>query len=195
MSAYYPGYTYLFASTSNKQEAPYLVRLRKEYIKAVLQDLHDIAHHVYALLENLPETRFAIVRYHDYVRTQIRPHTLSESDSLTIDLFHRHYNLLHESDEFRVRFYKEVFYYEQGFTPHTLEIIYRNYLKDLCENGLRENKPVRLTTDLIRRHGLTEVDASIVGAYVRENNANLAADIQAKYNVLSNLDCIKKEKR
>lgn len=100
--------------------------------------------------------------------------------------------MIHESDEFRVRFYKEVFYYEQGFTPHTLEIIYRNYLKDICASGLRENKPMLLTPDLIRRYGLTEADASIVTTYIQETNANLAADIQTEYSVLSNLDCIKK---
>lgn len=192
MTVYYPGYTYLFATCGENQSAPYFRKLRKDYIKAVLQDLHDIAHHVFVLLENLPENRFAIVRYHDHVCRTIRPDTIFESDSFTIGSFCRHFELLHESDEFYVRFYTEVFYYEQSFTPHTLEIVYRHCLKYLCKQKLRENMPVCLTPGLIRKYGLTETDAKKACAYICENNTNVAADVQAEYDALSNLYCVKK---
>lgn len=192
MTVYYPGYTYLFATCGENQPAPYFRRLRKKYIRAVLQDLHDIAHHVYILLENLPENRFVIVRYNDHVRQIIRPDTALESDSFTIGSFYQHFDSLHEFDEFRVRFYTEVFYYEQSFTSHTLEIVYRHYLKYLCQEKLRNNAPVCLTTELIRSYGLTETDAKKACAYIHEYNADIAADVQAEYNALSNLECIKK---
>lgn len=192
MTVYYRGYTYLFATCGGNQSAPCFRKLRKSYIRAVLQDLHDMAHHVFVMLANLPEKRFAIVRHHDHVRRIIRPDTALESDSFTVDMFYRHFELLHESDGFHVRFYTEVFYYEQSFTPHTLEIVYRHYLKYLCRQKLRENTPVCLTPGLIRQYGLTETDAKKAGAYIREYNSDIAADVQAEYDALSNLDCIKK---
>lgn len=192
MIVYYPGYTYLFATCGENQSAPYFRRLKKHYIRAVLQDLHDLAHHVFVLLENLPANHFAIVRYHDHVRRIIRPYTAFESDSFTIDMFCRHFELLHELDEFHVLFYTEVFYYEQSFKPHVLEIVYRHYLKYLCKQKLQENTPICLTPDLAREYGLTEADATEVKAYIHEYNTNIAADVQAEYDVLSTLDCIKK---
>lgn len=190
MTVYYPGYTYLFATCG--EGTPCFRKLRKHYIRAVLQDLHDIAHHVFVLLENLPEDRFAIVRHHDHVRRIIRPDTAFESDSFTIDSFCRHFELLHGLDEFHVRFYTEVFYYEQSFTPHVLEIIYRHYLKYLCKEKLRTNAPLCLTPDLVREYGLTEADAKEAKAYIHEYNTHIAADVQAEYDALSTLDCIKK---
>lgn len=189
---YYPGYTYLLSSSDGKAEIPYCRLLKKNYIKAVLQDLHDTAHPVYILLENLPENRFAIVRYHDYVRRKIKIDFNTDNDSFTIDGFCRHFELLHPEDRFRVRFYTEVFYYEQGFTPYIMEILYRHYLKYLCECGLRENNPVKLTPKLIRKYGLTKSDAKITRKYIDQYNTNLMEDIQSEYNALTNLDCIKK---
>lgn len=191
---YYPGYTYLLSSSGDKAEIPYCRPLKKNYIKAVLQDLHDTAHHVYILLENLPENRFAIVRYHDHVRQIIRPDTALESDSFTIGLFYRHFDSLHELDELRVRFYTEVFYYKQGFTPYILEILYKHYLKYLCECGLRENTPVKINPKLIRKYGLTKSDSKTVQQYIQQYNTNIVEDIQLEYNALTNLDCIKNKK-
>lgn len=190
MTVYYPGYTYLFASSG--EGAPYYRRLTKNYIRVVLQDLHDLAHHVYILLENLPENRFAIVRYHDHVCRIVRPDILLESDDFTLRQFLQHFELLHDLDVFRVRFYTEVFYYEQSFTPHTLEVVYRHYLKYLCKQRLRENAPVSLTPELIREYGLNTTDAIKTSIYISEYNTNLAADVQAEYDALKSIDCIKK---
>lgn len=192
MTVYYPGYNYLFASTSDKQDVPYFIRLRKEYLRAVLQDLHDVFHHVYVLLENLTENRFAIVRYHDYVRSQMQRPSLDRDDAFTIPQFMQHYDLLHELDEFRVRFFTEVFYYEQSFTPHVLEIVYQHYLKYLCEQKLREHTPVSLTPESLREYGLTEADAKSVCACIEECNPSIAADVQVEYDVLSTFDSIEK---
>lgn len=125
-----------FVAAYGQQPTPRSCRLRKDFIKAVLQDLHDDAPEVYHCLENLPEKRFAIVRCHDHVRRLIRPDSSLESDTFTIDLFLRYYELLHAQDEFRVRFYTGVFYDKRSFTPHTLEIVYRHYLKYLRAVGL-----------------------------------------------------------
>ena len=189
---YYPGYTYLFATVGRKQGIPYFRPLEKDYIRAVLQDLHDTAHHAYVCILHLPENRFAIVRYFDYVKRQIKENFDIDNDPFTIDGFHRHYELFHPEDKFRIRFYTEVFYYEQGFTPHILETLYRHYLKYLCERGLRENNPVKLTPKLIRKYGLTKSDTKTVQQYIQQYNTNIVEDIQLEYNALHSLDCIKK---
>lgn len=191
MTVYYPGYTYLFSSSDD--DIPYYRPLKKDYIRSVLQDLHDTAHHVYVCILNLPESRYAIVRYHDYVRRKIKEDFNPDNDSFTIDGFHRHYELFHPEDRFRIRFYTEVFYYEQGFTPYILEILYKQYLKYLCERGLRENKPIRLTPKLIRKYGLTKSDAKTVRKYLDRYTANLVEDIRLEYSAMTNLDCIKNE--
>lgn len=193
MTTYLPGYTYLFASTDRQEDAPYFVRLRKEYIRAVLQDLHDLFHHVHVLLENLPENRFAIVRYHNHAGSQIRPGSSIADDRFTLHQFREHYDLLHEQDQFHVHFFTEVFYYEQGFTPRTLELIYSHYLKHLCASGLRENKPLQLTDAQISEYGLTQTDMVLVRSQLQEYTANTLQDIQVEYKALSTLDCIKNE--
>lgn len=91
MTTYLPGYTYLFASTARQEDAPYFIRLRKAYIRAVLQDLHDLFHHVYVLLENLPENRFAITRCHNHAGSHIRPDSSIAEDRFTLRQFREHY--------------------------------------------------------------------------------------------------------
>ena len=192
MTVYYPGYTYLFVHACDNRFSPVLCKLQKNYIRAVLQDLHDAAHHVYVLLENLPENRFAIVRYYDHVRHLMERPVFGHDDAFTLRQFIRHFDLLHAKDEFRVGFFTEVFYYEQSFTPHVLEIVYRHYLKYLCRQKLRQNTPLCLTPDLVRKYGLSEAEAQKACAYIEECNTSLAADVQAEYNALKNLDCIEK---
>lgn len=129
MAAHYPDSAYFFASPFPEAEGRCLRPLRKEHIRIVLHDLHEAAHHVYVLLENLPEERFAIVRYYDHVRNRMDLPLVGEGDRFTLRQFIHHYALLHEQDRFRVCFFKEVCYYEQGFTPHLLEMVYRHYLR------------------------------------------------------------------
>lgn len=133
MTVYYPGYTHLLASSRDNRFSPYRCRLTKNYIRAVLQDLHDKAHHVHVFLENLPENRFGVVRYYDHVRSLIRPDTLLESDHLTLGVFLRYFDLFHPQDLFRIVFYTEVFGNEEEFTTEALVKVYR-----LCRNYLRE---------------------------------------------------------
>lgn len=195
MSTYLPGYSYLFASTVRQEDAPYFIRLRKEYIRAVLQDLNNLFHHVFILLENLPENRFAIILYHNHAGSHhIRPGSSLTDDRFTLRQFREHIDLLHEQDLFRVHFFTEVFYYEQGFTPQTLELIYRHYLKHLCASGLRENKPLQLTETNVSEYGLTELDAVLVRSQLQEYTADTLQDIQVEYKALSALDCIKNER-
>lgn len=193
MTAYLPGYTYLFASTVRQEDAPYFIRLRKTYIRAVLQDLHELFHHVYVLLENLPENRFAIIRYHNHAGSLIRPGSTIADDRFTLRQFREHIDLLHEQDRFRVHFFTEVFYYEQGFTPQTIERLYRHYLKHLCASGLRENKPLQLTESNVSEYGLTKLDAVLVRDQLQEYTADTLQDMQVEYRALSALDCIKNE--
>lgn len=171
----------------------YFIRLRKEYIRAVLQDLHDLFHHVYVLLENLPENRFAIIRYHNHAGCQIRPGSSIADDRFTLRQFRDHFDLLHKQERLRVHFYTEAFYYEQEFTPQTLESIYRRYLKHLCATGLRVNSPLQLTNAEAAEYGLTELDAVLVRSQLQEFTADTLQDIQTEYKALSTLDCIKKE--
>lgn len=192
MTVYYPGYTYLFVHACDNRFSPILCKLQKNYIRAVLQDLHDMAHHVYVLLENLPENRFAIVRYYDHVRSLMQRPVFGQDDAFTLRQFIRHFDLLHERDQFRVLFFTEVFYYEQSFTPHMLEIIYRHYLKYVCRQKLRENNPLCLTPTLALEYGLSKADAHRATTYIEEYNAGIAADVQAEYNALKNIDCIEK---
>ena len=150
MTAYYLDHTDLLESPDEKHTTPCTDRLTKRYIRAVLQDLHDMSHHIYILLENLPEYRFAIVRNYDHVRRIVRPDARFEIDNFTLHQFLTHFDLLHESDGFYVRFYTEMFCYEHGFTPQILEIVYRHYLKYLCKCGFRENRRVYLTEESAR---------------------------------------------
>lgn len=193
MTTYLPGYTYLFASTARQEDAPYFVRLRKEYIRAVLQDLHDTFHHVYVQLENLPENRFAIIRYHNHMRHSLQPDAMPDDERFTLRHFRDHFDLLHEKDQFCVHFFTEVFYYEQEFTPQTLESIYRHYLKRLGTSGLRENSPMQLTDAQI--NGRTQTDAVLIRGRLRAHTADTLQDIEAEYTAHSSPECIEKTKR
>lgn len=185
-------YTYLFASEADQIPVGHFRKLKKKYVRAVLRDLRCTAHHIYVLFENLPDSRFAIVRTEDYRhKVGVNKHWRGD-ESYSLRQFLYSYKLFHPKDIFRIRFRGEVLYYEQEFTPMIFNRLYIDFLKTFCEQGLRNNEPIGLTDSLIREFRLTRADAKLARQAVEECNAEIIATIQVKYDALKNLDCIEK---
>lgn len=189
MSVPYPPYSHLFASETDRLPVGYCRKLKKKYIKAVLRDLRHTAHYAYALLGNAPKTRFAIIRYYDYRQTVGAFQPRGGDDFFTLGEFLRHAGLFHARDCFRVLLAGEVFYYEQGFTPGSVEKLFLHALRSFCEQRLRENNPVS-GRDFTHGYGLTKADARIVRQYIASYNSDAADKVQQEYDALITLDCI-----
>ena len=58
--------------------------------------------------------------------------------------------------------------------------------------GLRRNALLRLTPESIRRYGLTEADAVLVGDHLEVLNEMIRRKLQQRYDELKVLDCIRK---
>lgn len=161
--------------------------LKKRYIKDFLSALRHMDHPIFALLNNLPDYHFAIVRHYDY-RTEYK----ETPDYYTVPEFYKNAASFHKHDEFCIMFGKHFLYFESELTLPGIERLYEEFMQERCEKGLRENKPIRLTRGLISEYRLTREDVRIVRAYLTDYNAAAQAKIQTEYDALKILNCVKK---
>ncbi|MBQ4280231.1 MAG: hypothetical protein IJC16_09810 [Rikenellaceae bacterium] len=179
------GFTYIASARP-------LVTLHKKYLRAFLRELRDTSHHIYALLDALPGKWFEIVRYFDYRNRYGGQEYLQVTSACSLKMFYRNVGNYHACDCFRVLFYGEVYYYEQELTVGRLSKHYEHFLMSRCEEGLRNNAPLVLTCELIRRYGLTCRDVVIVNIYLERFNEATILKLQEQYDQLRLLDCIDK---
>lgn len=167
--------------------------LRKEYIKAFFDKLHDELHHVYAIFSHLDHPRFGIVRLYDFVAFQCDLERKFETHRFTLKEFYDCYDLLHPADTFSVRFHGDPIYYEHELTQITFVERYYKFLEYYCEWGLRRNKALCLTSKVIEEYGFSKDDAGIVGWDIKHYNDIAIEKLQREYNALIFLDCIEKQ--
>ena len=116
----------------------------------------------------------------------------AKADYYTVPEFYKNAASFHNCDEFRIVFGKNILHFVEELTDGGVERLYEEYVQDLCEKGLRTNKPVRLTRELITKYGLTRADVRVVRVCLADYNATAQAKIQAEYDALKTLNCVKK---
>lgn len=166
--------------------------LTKKVLKDFLSTLRHGKHPIFALFEHSPVDQFAIVRSFDYRHTKNNNGFRAQADYYTVPEFYKNAASFHDRDEFRIMFGKNILHFAEELTNGGIERLYEEYVQDLCEKGLRTNKPVHLTREFIKEYGLTRADAPIVRAHLSACNATAQAKIQAEYDVLKTLNCLKK---
>ena len=80
----------------------------------------------------------------------------------------------------------------EELTAEYIERIYESFLYHHCEMGLRRNVPLRLTSESIRRYGLTEADAVLVNKHLEVLNEMIRRKLQQRYDELKALNCIRR---
>lgn len=168
------------------------VSLGAAYIGDLLDRMRRTEPAAYALLEHLPEQRFAIVRYFDEVRYRFGDDDPRSEDHYTVRAFYRALSSFHPQDRFRILFGDEVLTCPRECTVERLYSLCASYVATCCRRGLRENRPVCLTPGLIRLYGLSAREATTAADRVAECNARAQAEIQAEYDALKCLDCLKR---
>lgn len=166
--------------------------LTKKVLKDFLFKLRHNEHPIFALFKGASADQFAIVRYLDYRHMKNACGFRAKADYYTVPEFYKHAASFHDCDEFRIVFGKNILHFVEELTDGGVERLYEEYLKDLCETGLRTNKPVRLTRELITKYDLTRSDVRVVRACLADYNATAQTKIQAEYDALKMLNCVKK---
>lgn len=172
-------------------EQPYTA-LTKKVLKDFLFKLRHTEHPIFALFSHASADQFAIVRYLDFRHMKRACGFRAKADYYTVPEFYKNAALFDNRDEFRVVFGKNILHFVEELTDGGVERLYEEYVQDLCEKGLRTNKPVRLTRELITKYGLTWADVQVVRACLSDYNATAQAKIQAEYDALKILNCVKK---
>lgn len=166
--------------------------LTKKVLKDFLFKLRHSEHPIFALFSRAPADQFAIVRYLDYRHMKHACGFRAKADYYTVPEFYKNAASFHNRDEFRIVFGKNILHFAEELTDGGIERLYKEYVQDLCEKGLRTNKPVRLTRELITKYGLTRDDVRVVRTCLVDYNATAQAKIQAEYDTLKTLHCVKK---
>lgn len=166
--------------------------LTKKVLKDFLFKLRYSEHPIFALFSHVPADQFAIVRYLDYRHMRNACGFRAKADYYTVSEFYKNAASFHNRDEFRIVFGKNILHFAEELTNGGVERLYEEYLQDLCEKGLRTNKPVRLTRELITKYGLTRADVRVVRVCLADYNATAQAKIQAEYDMLKTRNCVKK---
>lgn len=177
--------------SATTDEQPYTV-LTKKILKDFLFNLRHNEHPIFALFSHAPADQFAIVRYLDFRHTKNACGFRAQVDCYTVPEFYKNAASFHNCDGFRIVFGKNILHFAEELTNGGVERLYEEYLQDLCEMGLRTNKPIRLTRKLITKYGLTRNDVRVVRLCLADYNVTAQSKIQAEYDILNMLNCVKK---
>lgn len=167
---------------------PQYILPTKERLDDLLSDLRQSSHFIFALIYRLPEHLFAIIRYYDG-NTKIYE---SANDFYTLREYYENVGQFHPNDRFWILFGDYMLTEGNELTTSEFVKLHEYFLQMWCEKRLRENKPVCLTGGLIRKFGLALNDVLAVRKCLAECNAFASARIQAEYDVLKALNCVKK---
>lgn len=135
-------------------------------------------HHIYALWEHASVLSFSIKN--------------ADGEYLSLREFLGRGDAVAPDDTLVVIFHEVHIETEEELTVEYIERIYESFLYHHCEMGLRRNAPLRLTPESIRRYGLTEADAVLVGEHLEVLNEMIRRKLQQRYDELKALDCIRK---
>lgn len=166
--------------------------LTKKVLKDFLFNLRHTEHPIFALFNHAPADQFAIIRYLDYRHMKNACGFRAKADYYTVPEFYKNAASFHNCDEFRIVFGKNILHFAEELVGGGIERLYEAYLQDLCEKGLRTNKPIRLTRELITKYSLTRNDVRVVLLCLADYNVTAQNKIQAEYDTLKNLNCLKK---
>ena len=164
--------------------------LNKKSIKDFICQLRRFSHHIFVLIINLSVDKFAITRCRNYYVEKAGKRARAESYSFRE--FYKNSSRFHRNDEFIVTLGEGSVFFEEELTGEVFEILYMRFLRGLCEQALRNNTPILLTPEIIRKYKLTRRDVSHVKKYLDYYNAEAVNKLQKEYDVLKNLKCIKK---
>lgn len=136
-------------------------------------------HHIYALWEHTSILSFSIKN--------------ADGEYLSLREFLGRGDAVAPDDTLVVIFHEVHIETEEELTVEYIERIYESFLYHHCELGLRRNAPLRLAPESIRRYGLTEADAVLVGEHLEVLNEMIRWKLQQRYDELKALDCIRKK--
>lgn len=187
-----------FAQTPDERAYQYRIKtgqapmmLRKKCLKDFLNALRREAHYIFALLESLPLSQFSIIRTLDY-RAEINGQTIQEIERFSLRDFYNRAVSLHKNDEFEIMFGDEFIYFEEELTRELIEQLYESYMERLCEKNMRDNNPLRLSRSMSTNHKLSRSDVAQVKERLERYNAAVIGKLQAEYDALKRLRCIKR---
>ena len=135
-------------------------------------------HHIYALWEHVSVLSFAIKN--------------ADGEYLSLREFLGRGDAVAPDDTLVIIFHEVHIETEEELTVEYIERIYESFLYHHCELGLRRNVPLRLNPESIRRYGLTEADAVLVGEHLEVLNEMIRRKLQQRYDELKALDCIRR---
>lgn len=180
----------------------YPVRYMKQYLLDFFEALNKEQHHIYVLLENLPLKHFAIERTYDRLlywnnrnKSQEVDGWLYPRERYTLKEFLAKKHTFHRIDGLELDVLGASFTNNKAELPSQklLKRLYLKFLQEQCERRLRMNTPIRLTSELCDRYGLTKWDSGKVRPYINRFNREAKAKIRAEYDELAGLDFIREE--
>lgn len=182
-----------------KQTYHYPIRYVTRYLIDFFTALREEQHHIFVLLENLPSEYFVIERTYDRqlywnnrkgtrVDGYLYPH-----ESYSLSEFLEKQNQFHSIDDFEVTVLGRNFFDTISgiLSQKELQTLYIKFLREQCERHLRLNKPIALTSKIIRQYGLTECDVLKIRPYISRYNREARKKIGDEYRNLAQLDFIR----
>lgn len=151
--------------------------LTARILRSFLAALERSRHHIYALWEHASILSFAIKN--------------ADGEYLSLREFFGRGDAVAPADPLIVIFHEVHIETVEELTAEYIERIYESFLYHHCEMGLRCNAPLRLTSESIRRYGLTEADAILVGEHLEVLNEMIRRKLQQRYDELKALYCIR----
>lgn len=169
--------------------------LDKVRVEEFLQSVREEVPYIFVWLENLPVSDFSIDRVYSYRDYR------ADTKALNAGLVREHYAVrdfaaksssFHKNDGFRIRFRPSLLKLDYRASRSTLEDLYKRFLELRCEAAMRANRPLRLTEKDVQRYGLDPQSAGRVQAYLKCYNDKARRVLQAEYDALKGLSCIRK---
>lgn len=178
--------------------------VRKDLLRATLDELKEKHHAIYVLLMGLPKELCYIRRDFDVAnnRDDFGPDG-EEDDLYSIKEFLDAYEGFHFADPFglylkdgieREEPYSIDMWSKSSFTVATLLESVDEFLKGYCEHCYRINDPLVLTPKVIARFGFSAEDVAALRPLLNRHNRVARKKIRAEYRALDSLDFIRKSK-
>lgn len=180
--------------TPSEEENP-VSEFGKIRVKEFLQRVREGVPYIYVWLENLPVSDFSIDRVYSYRAYRADTKALYAGfvdERHSIREFNAAFSSFHKNDGFRIRFRPSLLELDSRASRSTLEDLYKRFLELRCEAAMRANRPLRLTKKDVQRYGLDPECASTVQAYLKCYNDKARRVLQAEYDALKGLSCIRK---
>lgn len=173
--------------------------VRKDLLRATLDELQEKHHAIYLLLVGLPKGLCYIRRDYDVANDVDN----SDVDVYSIREFFEKYEEFHFADSFglflkdgieREEPYSIDMWSKESFTAEQLLEKVDEFLEGYCEHRYRINDPLLLTPKEIARFGFSAEDVAALRPLLNRHNRVARKKIRAEYRALESLDFIRKGK-